>query len=68
MYFPEVFLYTEKKHGIEVRTEIDSEQDVNDVLRALVAPIGPYGFVTAFSGGSHRSIHGNGSISCWRSH
>jgi hypothetical protein len=28
--FPEVFLYT-NKHGIGVRTDIDIEQDMNDV-------------------------------------
>ena len=42
-----------------MRTKIDIEQDVNDVLRALLAPIRPYGFVTAFSGGSHQSVHGH---------
>jgi hypothetical protein len=42
-----------------VRTKIDIEEDVNDVLRAFLAPIRPYGFVTAFSGGSHKSVHGH---------
>ena len=54
--FPEVFSYTDK-HGNAVRTKIDIEQDVNDVLRALLAPIRPYGFVTAFYGDSHQSVH-----------
>ena len=47
-----VFLYTDK-HGIKVRTEIDIEQDVNGVLRALMAPIRPCCVVTTFFGGSH---------------
>ena len=56
--FPEIFSYIDKD-GNEVRTEINVEEDVNDVLRAFLAPIRPYGFVTAFSGGSHRSVHGH---------
>ena len=51
-------MYTDK-HDKEVRTKIDIEQDVNDVLWALVAPIRPYGFFTASYGGSHQSIHGH---------
>ena len=45
--FPEVFLYI-GKDGKEVRTEIDIEEDDKDVLRTFLAPIRPYGFVTAF--------------------
>jgi hypothetical protein len=51
-------LYT-NKHGIGVRTDIDIEQDMNDVWWALLDPIRPYGFVTAFAGGSHWSVHGH---------
>jgi len=56
--FPKFFSYIDKD-GEEVRTKIDIEEDVNDVLRAFLAPIRPYGFVTAFSGGSHKSVHGH---------
>jgi hypothetical protein len=56
-YFPEVFLYTDE-HGKQARTKIDIERYVNDVLRALLAPIRPCGFVTTFYGGSHQSVHG----------
>ena len=56
--FPEVFSYIDKD-GNEVRAEVNVEEDANDVLRAFLAPIRPYGFVTAFSGGSHRSVHGH---------
>ena len=34
-------------------------EDVSDELRALVAPTRPYGYVFAYSGGSHKSIQGN---------
>ena len=56
--FPEVFSYIDK-NGNEVRTKIDIEEDVNDVLWALLAPIRPFRFVTAFSGDSYRSVHGH---------
>jgi len=42
---------TEKRH-------INVEEDVNDVLRACLAPIRPYGYIFAYSGGSHESVIG----------
>ena len=56
--FQKVFSYTDK-HGNDVRTKLNIEQGVNDVLRVLLAPIRPYDFVTAVYGGSHQSVHGH---------
>ena len=45
--FLEVLLYIDKDDK-EGGTEIDIDEDVNDVLWAFLVPIRPYGFVTAF--------------------
>ena len=42
----------------ETKRKINIE-DVSDELRALVAPVRPYGYVFAYSGGSHKSIQGH---------
>ena len=38
---------------------IDIHEDVNEVTRALLAPIRTHGYVMAFSGGAHKSIQGH---------
>ena len=38
------------------------EEDVNDVLRALLSPKRPYGYVFAFSGGQHKTVRGHYSF------
>ena len=32
--------------------------DISDEMRVLVAPIRPYGYMFAYTGGSHKSVHG----------
>ena len=56
--FPEVITFKDKD-GVERREEINVEEDVNDVLRAYLSPIRPYGYIFAYSGGAHQSIQGN---------
>eukprot|EP00956_Cyclotella_meneghiniana_P030552 scaffold77192_cov37-Cyclotella_meneghiniana.AAC.6 len=38
---------------------IDEDIDPNESIRALVPPIRPYGYVFAYTGGSHQSIRGH---------
>ena len=38
---------------------LDVHEDVNEVTRALLAPIRSHGYVMAFSGGAHKSIQGH---------
>ena len=42
--FPEFFSYTHKDSN-EMRIDIDIEEDLNDILLVLLAPITPYGFL-----------------------
>ena len=38
---------------------LDIHEDVNEVTRALLAPVRTHGYVMAFSGGAHKSIMGH---------
>jgi len=56
--FPEVITFI-NKDGEVVRRAINVEEDINDVLRAYIAPVRPYGYIFAYSGGSHKSVIGH---------
>ena len=47
------------KNGQEERRHINVEEDVSDVLRAYLATTRPYGYIFAYTGGSHKSISGH---------
>ena len=39
--------------------DVEKDEDVNEVLRAMIAPIRPYGCIFAYSGGAHQCIRGH---------
>ena len=53
---PEAIHFTDEEGNIR---PLNVEQDVNDVLRAYLAPIRPYGYIFAYSGGAHKSVQGH---------
>jgi len=55
--FPRVIEFTNKE-GKKVRREI-KDDDLTDILKAMLAPIRMFGYVFAYSGGSQKSIKGN---------
>ena len=55
--FPEEITRLNPRSQRERKRTINIE-DVSNELRALVAPVRPYGYVFAYSGGSHKSIQG----------
>ena len=56
--FPEKITITDTD-GNEQSVDINAEEDVSDVLRALLAPVRPYGYIFAYSGGAHQSLRGH---------
>ena len=55
--FPQEIQST-NKDGERVTRKIDYHE-LTDILKAMSAPVRPYGAVFAFFGGAHQSIHGN---------
>ena len=56
---PEAINFEEENGEIRRIRPLNVEEDVNDVLRAYLAPIRPYGYIFAYSGGSHKAIQGH---------
>ena len=55
---PNEFTYSDSD-GSRHTVKIDIEDDVNDVLRAMLSPSRPYGYVFAFTGGQQKSLRGS---------
>ena len=56
--FPEEVKRVNPKSKYEIKRKVNIE-DLSDELRALLAPVRPYGYIFAYSGGSHKSIQGH---------
>ena len=46
------------KAGYQVKRVIN-EEELTDLLKAMLAPVRPYGYVFAYSGGAQKSLQGN---------
>ena len=55
---PNEFAYSDSD-GSRHTVKIDIEDDVNDVLRAMLSPSRPYGYVFTFTGGQQKSLRGS---------
>ncbi len=55
--FPREIQFT-NKDGKRITRKIDY-LELTDILKAMSAPVGPYGAVFAFFGGAHQFIRGN---------
>lgn len=44
------------------KVDVEDEEKVNEVLRAYLAPIRPYGCIFAYSGGAHQAVRGHYSL------
>ena len=54
---PQVLEWTDKDGKKRIRTIKDSE--LTDLLKAMLSPVRPYGYIFAYTGGSQKSIQGN---------
>ncbi|MEY3178299.1 MAG: hypothetical protein RJB42_540, partial [Bacteroidota bacterium] len=45
--------------GMMRNIDVENEDQVSEVMRALVSPVRPYGYVIAYTGGKHQSIKGH---------
>jgi hypothetical protein len=58
--FPRVIpIATGSRRGRHRKINTEDENDVSDVMRTLVSPIRPYGYVIAYTGGKHAQIKGH---------
>ena len=55
--FPQVLEWTDKDGKERIRAIEDSE--LTDLLKAMLSPVRPYGYIFAYTGGSQKSIQGN---------
>ena len=55
--FPQVLEWTDKDGNKRIRKIEDTE--LTDLLKAMLSPVRPYGYIFAYTGGSHKSIQGN---------
>jgi hypothetical protein len=55
--FPQVLEWTDKDGNQKVRKIEDNE--LTDLLKAMLSPIRPYGYIFASTGGSQKSVQGN---------
>ena len=60
-HIPKVLAYRDS-NGEICRMTIDPENDLDEKLSAAIAPVRPFGFVHAFTGGSQKSITGHFSF------
>ena len=51
--------------GMMRNIDVENEDQVSEVMRALVSPVRPYGYVIAYTGGKHQSINGTISFLRW---
>ena len=61
--FPQRIKFYSKEVNKHVRTIEDD--DLTDLVKAIVAPIRPYGSVFSYSGGAQKSIQGNYHFLRW---
>ena len=54
---PQVLQWTDKDGNERIRKIEDSE--LTDLLKAMLSPVRPYGYIFAYTGGSQKSIQGN---------
>jgi hypothetical protein len=45
--------------GMMRNIDVENEDQVSEIMRALVSPVRPYGYVIAYTGGKHQSIKGH---------
>ena len=58
--FPHKIQISSGKHKGKSRTiDIEDDNQVSDVMRAMLAPVRPYGYVLAYTGGVHQKIKGH---------
>jgi len=55
--FPQVLEWTDKDGNQKIRKIDDTE--LTDLLKAMLSPIRPYGYIFAYTGGSQKSVQGN---------
>jgi hypothetical protein len=60
-HIPKTLTYRDSNGDVHTR-EIDTENDLDDILTASISPVRPFGFVHAFTGGSQKSITGHYSF------
>lgn len=41
------------------KIDVENDGDISDVMRALLAPVRPYGYIMAYTGGKHSRIQGH---------
>jgi len=58
--FPKVIpVATGPRRGRHRKINTEDENDVSDVMRTLISPVRPYGYVIAYTGGKHAQIKGH---------
>ena len=58
--FPKIIpVATGKSKGTKRTINVEDEMDVSDVMRTLISPVRPYGYVLAYTGGKHAKIKGH---------
>lgn len=58
--FPNIIpVATGKNKGSHRRVDIEDESDISEVMRTLISPVRPYGYVMAYTGGKHAKIKGH---------
>ncbi len=55
---PKMIQYKDS-YGKVITREVDVEEEVNEILRAMLAPKRPFGYIFAFTGGRHQAIRGH---------
>lgn len=58
--FPKIIpVATGRRRGAHRAVDIENEADVSEVMRTLISPVRPYGYVMAYTGGMHAKIKGH---------
>jgi hypothetical protein len=58
--FPKVIPVATGRHrGANRAVDVEDEADVSEVMRTLISPVRPYGYVMAYTGGMHAKIKGH---------
>lgn len=58
--FPKVIpVATGKLKGTRRVVNVEDETDISEVMRTLISPVRPYGYVMAYTGGKHAKIKGH---------
>jgi hypothetical protein len=51
-------------HG-EEKNMVIAEREVTDLLKAMIAPVRPYGLIFSYAGGAQKSLRGNHHFLRW---